>query len=114
MDILVIDDEPVARMTVAHILQAAGYRVRTVGNGPDALEMLRQEPMQLVVCDWSMPGMNGLEVCRGIRREFSGRYIYPVLFTRHVSSWVWHWMGGVAQGEGLFGARRPLTPSRSQ
>jgi len=38
----------------------------------------------------------------------------PVLFTRHVSSWVWHWMGGVAQGEGLFGARRPLTPSRSQ
>jgi len=38
----------------------------------------------------------------------------PVLFTRHVSCSVWRWMSGVAQGEGLFGARRPLTPSWSQ
>jgi len=83
MDVLVIDDEPVARMAVAHMLQTAGYRVRTAGNGPAALEILRQVPLQLVVCDWSMPGMDGLEVCRAIRREFSGRYIYFLMLTSH-------------------------------
>jgi len=64
-------------------------------------------------------GHSNREIARllGVKKPSGSKHrptTHPVLFTRHVSSWVWHWMGGVAQGEGLFGARRPLTPSRSQ
>ncbi len=67
--ILVVDDEQaIADLIEIHLL-AEGYRVRKADNGADALRIVAEEDPDLVVLDIMMPGMDGLEVCRAIRRE---------------------------------------------
>ena len=60
--ILVVDDEPIARENLQHILVKAGYDVRLASNGEEALELIRAEYMDLVLTDLRMRGINGLEV----------------------------------------------------
>ncbi len=81
MDVLIVDDDPVARKAAANTLSAAGYRVSTAGDGWEAIERLRREPCQLVVSDWNMPGMDGLELCRAVRDGRFRRYVYFILLT---------------------------------
>ncbi|MEX2188366.1 MAG: response regulator [Pirellulales bacterium] len=83
MDVLIVDDESISRVAVVQTLQSAGYRVCVACNGKDALTRLTQETLQLVVCDWSMPGMNGLELCRAIRSTILRRYVYILMLTSH-------------------------------
>jgi len=86
MDVLVIDDDAISRLAVEHSLSNAGYSVYTVDNGQQALDRLENEHFQLVVCDWSMPGMDGLEICRTIRSGRFRRYVYIVMLTSHNQS----------------------------
>jgi putative two-component system response regulator len=83
MDVLIVDDEPISRLAAAQTLQSAGYRITVACNGEEALTRLTQDNMQLVVCDWSMPGMNGLELCRAIRSNTLRRYVYILMLTSH-------------------------------
>ncbi|MDP1560920.1 MAG: response regulator [Pirellulaceae bacterium] len=83
MDVLIVDDEPISRLAVAQTLQSAGYGVTVACSGEEALARLTHQNMQLVVCDWSMPGMNGLELCRTIRSNTLRRYIYILMLTSH-------------------------------
>lgn len=68
--ILVVDDSPTTRAIVRGVLAAAGYSVRTASDGVDALERLRNQPVDLVVSDVQMPRMNGLELTRQIKSRF--------------------------------------------
>ena len=65
--ILVVDDEPPIVRLVQMKLEADGMRVRTAHTGPDALAALEDEPVDLVVLDVTMPGMDGFETLRHIR-----------------------------------------------
>jgi DNA-binding response OmpR family regulator len=67
--ILVVDDEPVLVETIAYNLQQAGYQVTTAVDGASALEAARRETPDLVILDIMLPEMDGLEVCRQLRRE---------------------------------------------
>lgn len=67
--ILVVDDEPVLVETIAYNLEQAGYLVTTVANGASALEAARRETPDLIILDIMLPEMDGLEVCRQLRRE---------------------------------------------
>jgi DNA-binding response OmpR family regulator len=67
--ILVVDDEPVLVETIAYNLQQAGYQVTTAADGISALEAARRETPDLVILDIMLPEMDGLEVCRQLRRE---------------------------------------------
>jgi two-component system alkaline phosphatase synthesis response regulator PhoP len=67
--ILVVDDEAVLLETIAYNLEQAGYRVVTVADGHSALEAARNEDPDLVILDVMLPGMDGLEVCRQLRRD---------------------------------------------
>jgi two-component system alkaline phosphatase synthesis response regulator PhoP len=67
--ILVVDDEAVLVETIAYNLEQAGYRVVTAGDGGSALEAARNEAPNLIILDIMLPGMDGLEVCRQLRRE---------------------------------------------
>jgi len=60
--ILVVDDEPLPRQLYSDILREAGYAVLEAQNGPKALEIARQETIDVVLLDIMMPGMSGLEV----------------------------------------------------
>jgi len=61
-NILVVDDEPVARQSLSEILRLEGYAVNAVPNGQAAVEYVRTHPVDLMVVDLRMPGMDGLEV----------------------------------------------------
>lgn len=66
--ILVVDDEPQIARLARDYLARDGFRVLTAGDGPAALAQARQEQPDLVVLDLNLPGMDGLEVCRTLRR----------------------------------------------
>jgi CheY-like chemotaxis protein len=61
-NILVVDDEPVARQSLSEILRLEGYNVSAVPNGQAAVEHVRTHPVDLMIVDLRMPGMDGLEV----------------------------------------------------
>src|SRR5205085_11547115 len=67
--ILLVDDEPVLVETIAYNLEQAGYQVTTAADGASALEAARRETPDLVILDIMLPEMDGLEVCRQLRRE---------------------------------------------
>ena len=69
--ILVVDDEPTLRETLAEALEADGYAVVQAGDGRAALEQFRAHPPDLVLLDLMLPELSGLEVARQIRAQSS-------------------------------------------
>jgi two-component system cell cycle response regulator len=83
--VLVVDDDEIALQRLSDLVAAAGYEVATVSSGAAALSSLRTEFAPIVILDRSMPGMDGLELCRAIREgEYPG-YVYIMLCTAHDS-----------------------------
>jgi two-component system, OmpR family, response regulator MprA len=66
--ILVVDDDPKILSVLGRGLRFEGYNVQLAADGPEALRSARVEPPDLVVLDIMLPGMDGLEVCRRLRR----------------------------------------------
>ena len=60
--VLVVDDDRALRHAITALLQAGGYRTEQAGDGPDALDKLRQQPVDLMLLDIGLPGMSGLDV----------------------------------------------------
>ena len=67
--VLVVDDEPTARMALAARLTRLGYRVIEAGDGKAGLEALRRERPDLTILDWMMPEMDGPSFCEQVRRD---------------------------------------------
>jgi two-component system alkaline phosphatase synthesis response regulator PhoP len=67
--ILVVDDEAVLVETIAYNLEQAGYAVVTAADGASGLEAAQREKPDLIILDLMLPEMDGLEVCRQLRRE---------------------------------------------
>jgi two-component system response regulator MtrA len=67
--VLLVEDDPSIREVTSLGLEQAGFRVTATGDGRDALVRFRQGPLDLVVLDVMLPSLDGLEVCREIRRE---------------------------------------------
>ncbi len=67
--ILVVDDEPKIVRLAHDYLEKDGFRVLSAGDGPTALAIARREKPDLIVLDLMLPGMNGWEVCKSLRRE---------------------------------------------
>ncbi len=71
--ILYVDDEPELAALLRHYLQQSGeFRVYTAGSGPEALAFLERHAVDVVVSDYQMPGMNGIELLRECRQRFDG------------------------------------------
>ena len=82
-DILLVDDDPIILTMVAANLRAAGYRVSTAKDGIEAVQHLRDHRTGIVISDWSMPRMDGLQLCEEVRRRSADGYIYFILLTTH-------------------------------
>jgi two-component system chemotaxis response regulator CheY len=70
--ILVVDDSPIMRKIVVRTLRQAGYgehEIREAGDGVEALSEIRGREPAVVLSDWNMPNMNGLDLLRAIREE---------------------------------------------
>ena len=66
--ILLVEDDASIRETTSLGLASAGFRVTTAGDGREALDRFRQSPFDLVVLDLMLPGLDGYEVCRELRK----------------------------------------------
>jgi two-component system cell cycle response regulator len=80
--ILIADDSIVSRHLLEATLRKWGYEVMVACDGAEALEILqREDAPALIILDWMMPGMTGVEVCRRIRQRDSEPYTYILLLT---------------------------------
>ncbi|MCP3917355.1 MAG: sigma-54-dependent Fis family transcriptional regulator [bacterium] len=69
-DILIVEDETAQRVLLAAILRGAGYRVSEAGSAEDALTRLRSTPVNLVLSDWKLPGMDGMGLFERVRERW--------------------------------------------
>jgi diguanylate cyclase len=76
--VIVVDDDPGARLLIGTALELAGFRVVTAADGTTALQQLREHSVDCVVLDVVMPGMNGFEVCAALRGMPECRHV-PIL-----------------------------------
>jgi putative two-component system response regulator len=81
MRVLAVDDDIVSAELLKHTLTEYGYEVTLANNGQEALALIRTGLYRLVVSDWEMPCMSGVDLCREIRRRTSSGYTYVILLT---------------------------------
>lgn len=84
--IVVAEDEPASRTLLAQQLEQAGYEVVARSNGKEALNAIRELSSGIIVADWTMPELDGLELCRSIRRECRINtlgMVYVILLSAH-------------------------------
>lgn len=79
--ILVVDDDPICRGLLQSVLEILGYHVETACDGQEALELVYSGDFRIVLSDWQMPGMSGIELCKRIRKRQLGGYVYFILLT---------------------------------
>jgi diguanylate cyclase (GGDEF)-like protein len=80
--ILVAEDDGVTRKLLENMLTKFGHEVVACADGIEAWAVLsREDPPKMAILDWMMPGRDGIEVCRAIRRQEDQRYTYIILLT---------------------------------
>lgn len=81
MKILAVEDDPVARAVLHRALLHLGHEVVDARDGAEALRVLEKEPVRLIVSDWMMPELDGLDLCRAVRSRVNADYVYFILLT---------------------------------
>lgn len=81
MKVLIADDDPVSRRLLQSYLQKWGYEVASAVNGADAWHLFGQEEFPVVITDWMMPELTGMELIRRIRAAARPHYVYAILLT---------------------------------
>ena len=90
--ILVVDDEPTVTEVVERYLVREGYEVASTADGADGLRLAREWAPNLIVLDLMLPSIDGLEVCRQLRRESQVPIIMlPLEVRRPTGWWSWRW-----------------------
>jgi two-component system, cell cycle response regulator len=81
LKILVADDSPVYRKLVEQSLAQEHHTVLVAKNGRQALDLFVEHQPDLIITDWTMPDISGIELCQRIRRDFEQFYVYVILLT---------------------------------
>jgi len=81
MKVLIVEDDPISCAMLAKVLTEMGHDVSKAWNGREALDQISQEPVQLMITDWLMPEIDGLELCRRIRSFPDEKYLYVIMLT---------------------------------
>lgn len=79
--VLIIDDDPILRMVLTKTLEEQGYQVIAALDGEQGVEQARAVKPDLIICDWSMPRMDGLEVCHQIKTDPDLEQTFLILLT---------------------------------
>ena len=79
--ILLVEDEPAISDVVKYNLERSGYRVRGAPDGDEALLMIKEDKPDVVVLDWMLPSISGLEICRALRRQKETQNIGIIMLT---------------------------------
>jgi two-component system phosphate regulon response regulator PhoB len=79
LSVVLAEDDPDIQLVARLALRRAGFSVRVVGNGTEALAAVKTQPPDVVLLDWMMPGLDGLETCRLLKADPATAAI-PVIF----------------------------------
>jgi two-component system cell cycle response regulator len=79
--VLVVDDDPQTVDILRRLLEAQRFTTLTASNGPECLEIARRQPLDVILLDVVMPGMDGLQVCRELAKDPQTRAIPVILLT---------------------------------
>ncbi len=85
MKILLADDDEISLEIAKAVLESGGHQVICAPDGEAAFETLQREEIQVLISDWSMPRLDGIELCRRLRSSASIGYIYIIMVTSHNS-----------------------------
>ncbi len=110
--LMIVDDSAMMRKIVLRALTLGGLEFETVleaGDGSEALNLLRTNPVELILCDINMPVMNGLELLRTLRTENVAAGVPVVMVTTESS--IEHVKEAVALGASGY-IRKPFTPDQ--
>ncbi|HEX2866332.1 MAG TPA: response regulator [Ignavibacteriales bacterium] len=83
--ILIVEDEEDTRFILERLLSKNNYEVKTANNGQEALQLLDSYMPKVVVADWTMPVMDGIELCNIIKKNDKYKLIYFILLTARAS-----------------------------
>lgn len=86
MKILIAEDDPVSLKILEIALQSDGHEVVSANSGEEAWEKFNQSPVRVIVSDWMMPGIDGLELCQRVRARAKTDYTYFILLTANHTS----------------------------
>ena len=81
MKILIAEDDSASRLVLTAALKRLGHETVVVENGRDALNAIRTQNIRMVISDWMMPYMDGVELCRMVREQQTESYVYVILLT---------------------------------
>lgn len=81
MKILIAEDDPVSVKILQFTLQHFGHEVVTAASGDEAWETFDRDPVRVIVSDWMMPGLDGLQLCQKVRERPKTEYTYFILLT---------------------------------
>jgi DNA-binding NtrC family response regulator len=81
MRILIAEDEQITRRKLQRQLEKMGHEVVAAADGKEAWEQFQTDPHPVVICDWEMPEMNGVELVRKIRAADTPGYVYIIMLT---------------------------------
>lgn len=81
MNVLLVDDDAPTRASLSELLESSGYHVICAANGADALALLAVNGVELVISDWSMPLLDGLQLCEELRANLAFRSLSIVLMS---------------------------------
>jgi len=84
--ILAVEDDPIARAVLRQALRKLDHEPIEASDGEEAWKLMKEDPVRLVVSDWVMPNMDGLELCKRIRRRRQADYVYFILLTGNDAS----------------------------
>lgn len=79
--VLIVEDDPLSQALLMSALKKEGYQYAVANNGQEAVDLYSQEFFPIIITDWIMPEMDGLELCRLIRSMKLDRYIYIIVLT---------------------------------
>ena len=79
MKLLLVDDDQAIRVMAVRALKRAGFTVKVVGNGQEALDAVKQQAPDVILLDWMMPELDGPETCRRLKADPATASI-PVIF----------------------------------
>ena len=86
MKILIAEDDLTSRITLKTILHKWGHEILVAEDGNQAWQILQADNPKLAIFDRMMPGIEGTELCRRIRKKANGNYIYIILLTAKVEN----------------------------
>src|SRR5579859_1436821 len=81
IQVLIVEDDPHVRNLVHDMVEDLGHRTTCVGSGDEALELYNTNGADVVLSDWIMPGLDGVQLCRRLRSRIGAPYTYFILLT---------------------------------